>query len=57
MIHSGYNVGPEEAHRAIRSASLLLRVLWVHEQQQILTAYGVSDILPKFKSQIRKIRL
>lgn len=56
VIHSGYDVGPKEARRAIRAAGLLLRVLWVHKQQQTFSTYGVSDIFSNFKSQIRKIK-
>ena len=57
VVHLGYDVRADEACRAIRAAGLLLRVLWVHKQQQACKAYGLSGIFPNFKSQIRKIRL
>ena len=55
VIHSGYNVGPKDARRGIRAAGLLLRVLWVHKQQQTFRTYGVGDIFSNFESQIRNI--
>lgn len=56
VIHSGYDVQSEEACRAIRAAGLLLRVLWVHKQQQTLRQYGVSDIYSGFRSEVRKVK-
>jgi hypothetical protein len=57
VIHSGYIVQAWEAKRAIRASGLLLRVLWVHKQEQASKAYGMSGIFPSFKSKIRKLSL
>ena len=57
IIHSGYIAQAREAQRAIRTAGLLLRILWVHKKRRSFERFGVSDIFPEFKSKIRRLNL
>lgn len=57
VIHSGHVVQARDAQRAIRTAGLLLRILWVHKTKQSFERFGVSDIFTDFKSKIRKLSI
>jgi len=57
VIHSGEDVKPEEAKKAIRVAGILLRVIWVHKRQQFFNKYGINDIFPDLNSKVQGIDL
>lgn len=57
VIHSGHAVQARDAQRAIRTAGLLLRILWVHKTKQSFEGFGVSDIFTDFKSKMRKLSI
>ena len=57
MVHSGADVTPDDAHRSIRIAGLVLRMIWVQKRQEYFEEYGIPDVFPDFGAKIQKTAL